>query len=94
MIIKHCTAPSRSVYQVMRYVDGAAVAIAVTRSGKVSLYEERVTQVSATDVEQAWTRARESDHVSMLLERVVNAGYNVVAIADELRAKAKTRRAA
>lgn len=91
-MIKNCIPPNRSVYQVIRYVDGAAVAITATRKGVISLFEERCTQVSADVVGQGWVRAKDADHRAMLIERAVNAGYNIVEIANRLRDEAARRR--
>ena len=93
MMIIHTSKPGRSAhYQIMRYVDGAAVAMSATRNGAISIYEARNVQIDAHNVNRTWKRATEAEHRAMLIERAVNAGYNVVEIANRLRDEAAKRK--
>ncbi len=85
-------APRCAAFQVMRYVDGPAVLLTSTRRGVLQLHEEKVEPTAHPQVyARRWTRARESDHQQLLLARVIAAGYDPIAVGDDVRKRAMTK---
>lgn len=82
-----CIRP-RPAYQVIRYGDGPRIMLTCTRRGRVRVAELYVTQLKSG----AWVekhRYLEGADASDALNRAVAAGYNPIAIAEDLKRAAR-----
>lgn len=86
--------PRCAAYQVLRYVDGPKLLLTCTRRGIVRIWELYLEPTKRPDVLVERARPLHGDDASAALNRAIAAGYDVIRVSDELKARAGARRRA